>query len=148
MEDTQFSSFYRDWLSDNPLIAAELWRRAFESGICSEQNGDADAALRSGLVAQEIAELLLLNQPRIGDCAFTRILHSSLLIIRLLRASGGHRHIRAVVGRTLGALSKSEALGAPRYTVIRACERLISAMEQEPEGGKMLKERLDSVPLH
>ena len=148
MEHTHFPRFYRDWLSDNPLIASELWRRAFESGICAEQNGDADAALRSGLVAQEVAELLLLNQPNIGDCAFARILNSSLLVIRLLRASGNHKHVRAQVGRTLGALSKSGALGAPRHTVIKACERLLSAMEQEPEGGKMMKKRLDSVALH
>ena len=52
MEHTHFSGFYRDWLYDNPLIASELWRRAFESGICSEQSGDADAAVLCRLVRE------------------------------------------------------------------------------------------------
>ena len=121
---------YRAWMSQHPQAALTLWRAVFESAICDEHGGRNADALRSALLALELAELTLMTpRPVDGDCALTRLLHSSLLLIRTLRAQGEHQCIPRALGRSLAALSGYEAAGGSRQAVLQACTRLIGAAE-------------------
>jgi hypothetical protein len=135
---------YSRWLRDHSDAALILWTESYESGITLERDERVEAALRSAVLALELAELLVGNPQQQLLPGIVRLTHSGLLLIRLLNRQQAKDNIRPLLERVFGELERALARGAPRGPVMEACNRLLAAAEEAPrrQPGLRLAHRL------
>lgn len=135
---------YSRWLRDHSDAALILWTESYESGITLERDERVEQALRSAVLALELAELLVANPQQQLLPGIVRLTHSALLLIRLLHRQQDQDNIRPLLERVFGELEQALARGGPRGPVMEACNRLLAAAEgtTRREPGLRLARRL------
>ncbi|QIB64810.1 hypothetical protein [Kineobactrum salinum] len=123
---------YSRWLRDHSDAALILWTKSYESGITLEQGERVEQALRSAVLALELAELLVANPQQQLLPGIVRLTHSGLLLIRLWNRQQAQNNIRPLLKRVFGELERALARGAPRGPVMEACNRLLTAAGEAP----------------